>query len=73
MLTSCSHFHAQEVKRSKAQQPNLKLAKMDVDFDHVVLQIKTYYNDFMETKCKNGEQKYTDLKHWMTNLPSDCP
>ena len=34
----------------------------------MVVQIKTYYNDIMETKCKNGEQKYTDLNDWLTTL-----
>ena len=74
MLIPCSHFLAQGVKRPRAQQPNLKLAKMSIDFSNTIVQINTCYNNIMETNCKNGEQKYTDLSDWLTTLyPMTAP
>ena len=47
---------------------------MAVDLDTVLLEIKTYYNEIMEAKFDNGEQKYTDLNDWMsTAYPATVP
>ena len=37
---------------------------------NIALQTKTYYNDVIETKCKNREQKYTDLNDGTTIVSS---
>ena len=36
------------------------------DFNHMIVEMKTYYNNIVETKRHNGEQKYTDLNDFLT-------
>ena len=45
---------------------------MSVDLDQMAVEIKKYYNDIMETKFENGEQKYTDLNDWLTTMFPDA-